>query len=64
MNRSIKVSEEVYNRLLEFQVKRETFSQAVERLLALMETIVELRAVLEGGTGFETWKQEQGRPPF
>ena len=59
MSKSIKVSDEVYNQLLAFQDKRETFSQAIERLLALIEKMGELRDILEGGKRFEEWKQEQ-----
>ena len=63
MSKSIKISEEVYNKLLQFQDKRETFSQAIERLLSLMEKMGELRNILEGGKRFEDWKQEQLQKP-
>lgn len=59
MSKSIKVSQEVYNKLLVFQDKRETFSQAIERLLTLMEKMGELRNILEGGKKFEEWRAEQ-----
>ena len=59
MSKSIKVSEEVYNKLLAFQDKRETFSQAIERLLTLMEKMGELRNILEGGMRFSEWQKEQ-----
>lgn len=59
MTKSIKVSEEVYNKLLTFQGKRENFSQAIDRLLTMMEKMGELKDILEGGTKFSEWQKEQ-----
>ena len=59
MSKSIKVSDEVYNGLLQFAEKRQTFSQTIERLLVLVEKMGELRDILAGGINFEAWKQEQ-----
>ena len=59
MPHQIRVSDEVYNKLQAFQDKRESFSQAVERLLTLMEKMGELRNILEGGKKFEEWRLEQ-----
>jgi predicted CopG family antitoxin len=45
MNRSIKVSPQVYDMLLELQKPRETFSQIIERLITI-------RLLLEKATPF------------
>ena len=39
MSRTIKLEDEVYDRLEAVRGKRETFSQAVERLLSIVEAI-------------------------
>lgn len=59
MSHSIKLSDDTYNHLREFQGKRESYSQAIDRLLALMEKTGELKAIFEGQASFETWKAEQ-----
>jgi len=39
LSKTIKVEDRVYNRLEEIREKRETFSEAVERLLKVYDTI-------------------------
>ena len=48
MSKTIKLEDEVYDRLENFRDKRETYSQAVERLLELPTRIKELGSILEG----------------
>ena len=59
MSKSIKLSESVYEKLREFQGKRESFSKAVERLLTMRAKVGELRDVLEGQIAFTNHKREQ-----
>ena len=59
MSKSIKVSEDVYTRLQLFQGKRETFSEAIGRLLVLMEKMGELTDILEGSVKFREWEAKQ-----
>ena len=46
MTKLIRLTEEVYNELEEFRGKRETFSQAVERLLSIIRPIKEASGIL------------------
>jgi len=57
--KTIKLEEPVYNRLDQFRGKRETFSQAVERLLTLLDRVGELRSVLEGQIEYAEFKRKQ-----
>ncbi len=59
MRKTIKVDEQVYNDLDNFREKRETFSQAIVRLLALMSKVGELRSILEGGIKYEQWRKDE-----
>ena len=59
MNHSIKLEDHVYKRLQQFQDKRETYSQAIYRLLTLLDKVGELRNILEGQISFAKWKTEQ-----
>lgn len=59
MPRNIQLQDDVYTRLETFRGKRETFSEAVNRLLTLLSKVSELRDVLEGGIKYEEWKEEQ-----
>lgn len=61
MSKSIKISEEVYERLEQFRDKRESFSQAVERLLDMVDRLGELREVLGGPVKFREWEREKSR---
>ena len=56
---SIKIDEPVYRKLDQFRGKRETFSQAIDRLLTLLTRVGELRAILEGGINYEEWQKER-----
>ncbi len=59
MRKTIKVEEQVYNDLDRFREKRETFSQAISRLLSLLSKVGELRSILEGGIKYEQWKKDE-----
>jgi len=59
MSKSIKLSEPVYEKLREFQGKRESFSEAVGRLLTMLEKVGELRDVLEGQIAFRNHQKER-----
>lgn len=59
MPRNIQLSDEVYAKLEEFRGKRETFSEAVERLLNLLSKVSELREILEGQLAFRKHKLER-----
>lgn len=48
MSHTIKLEDQVYEKLERFRGKRETFSQAVERLLAAKEKATELLDILLG----------------
>ena len=60
-DKTVKLAEPVYNRLDAFRGKRETFSQAVDRLLTLLDKVGELRGLLEGQTEFAHFQEEQLR---
>lgn len=57
MSKTIKLEDSVYYRLEGFRGKRETFSQAVDRLLEMLSKVGELRDVLEGAVAFEKGRQ-------
>ena len=59
MNHSIKLEDHVYKRLQQFQDKRETYSQAIYRLLTLLDKVGELRNILEGQIKFAEWQKAQ-----
>ncbi len=56
MNRSIKVSNEVYGELLQLQRPRETFSEIVGRLLVLHKAIVAAAPMIGGAVGY--WRSQ------
>ena len=57
--KGIRLSEETYNRLDAFRLKRESFGQAVDRLLDMLEKVGELRNVLEGHIAFREGQRER-----
>lgn len=61
MSHTIKLEDHVYERLQKFQDKRETYSQAVERLLAILGELDNVLPILEGQAKFEEWKRERSR---
>jgi len=63
MSKTIRLEDQVYTRLETFRGKRETFSEAVDRLLTMLEKVGELRDVLEGQAKFQEWKHEQIEKP-
>ena len=56
MSKTIKLEDQVYSTLDEFRDKHETYSQAVERLLALLSKVGELRSILEGQVNYAQFK--------
>ncbi len=59
MPRNIQLSLEVYQKLEGFRGKRETFSEAVDRLLTMLGKMGELRDILEGGIKYDEWKRQE-----
>jgi len=59
MSKSIKVSEEVYQLLLEMQRPRETFSDLVKRLLTAATLLTRIEPIIRGQHEFAKWKKEQ-----
>lgn len=60
MSKTIKLEGGVYQRLEEIRGKRETFSQAVERLISVMEGFKHLTDITEGTKEYHSWKDKQG----
>lgn len=46
MSKSIKVSDQVYNRLLELLKPRETFSEVIQRVLKVYDTVSNVSDIL------------------
>ena len=59
MSKSIKVSEKVYQLLLEMQRPRETFSEEVQRLLTAAALLTKIEPIIRGQHEFTKWQQEQ-----
>jgi predicted CopG family antitoxin len=67
MSKTIKLDDAVYDRLDAFQAKHETKSQAVDRLLTVLEKAGDMIDILEGRVSFEKGKRErleQQAPPL
>jgi predicted CopG family antitoxin len=58
-NCTIKLHKDVYDRLCQFQCKKETFSQAVDRLLKVWEGFHSLSQVVGGMHEYADWKEKQ-----
>lgn len=58
MSKNIQLQDEVYTRLESFRGKRETFSEAVDRLLTMLSKVGELRDMLEGQIAFANHRKE------
>lgn len=56
MRKTIKIDEQVYNKLDDFRDRHETFSEAVERLLAAQDMVRQLASILEGQLKFQEYK--------
>lgn len=56
---SIKITEDVHDRLELFRDKRETFSQAIDRLLKVWEGFHSLSQVVGGMHEFADYKEQQ-----
>lgn len=63
MAKNIQLSVEVYNRLESFRGKRETFSEAVDRLLTMLEKVGELRDILEGQIEYAKFRKDKLEEP-
>ena len=61
MSHTIKLEDHVYEKLQKFQDKRETYSQTVERLLAIPGELEDVLSILEGQAKFEEWKRERSQ---
>ncbi|KKL62076.1 hypothetical protein LCGC14_2188860 [marine sediment metagenome] len=59
MRRSIKLDEHVYEQLEYFQDKKESFSQAIERLLAVKNQLLEVISIMEGRISFLKWQSDR-----
>ena len=59
MAKSIKVEDHVYQQLYEFQEKGETFSQAIETLIAARTELCRCIDLLEGLIRFREWQNKQ-----
>ena len=59
MSKTIKVEEEVYNRLDEIRDWKETYSQVIEKLLAARERFCQLIDIIEADVKFRNWQREQ-----
>ena len=57
MSKTVKLEDRIYNQLERVLDKRETFSGAVERLLAARDEFLEIARILEGKEAFEEWKR-------
>lgn len=60
MSKSIKVSEEVYTRLLAQQRPRETFSNEVKRLLDNWDAVLIMVSTVEALPDYQRWRQKPG----
>lgn len=52
MSKTIKLEDEIYQRLERWRGKRETFSEAVARLLNIQDAVGGLQDILEGQIAF------------
>lgn len=59
MKHSIKLDDHVYQDLERVREKRETFSEAVERLLNIRYQMGLLSTIVEGSQKFRDWEAEQ-----
>ena len=56
---TIRVSEEVYQGLHDFQSPRETHSDVVAKLLNIVRALKSLEPILAGQKAYHEWKQRQ-----
>ena len=61
MSHTIKLEDRVFNQLENFRDKRETYSQAVERLLEIKSSVNMLTAIAQGSKRFEEWLDETAK---
>ncbi len=59
MSKSIKVSEEIYQKLIEIHEGRDTFGQTVERLIKVKEGVEILIRVVEGNKAYAEYQAKQ-----
>lgn len=58
MRKTISLDSDTYDKLERFRGKRETFSDAVDRLLTLLDRVGMLRDIIEGGIKFDDLKRQ------
>lgn len=59
MSRTIRLEDSVYTALEAIRGKRETFSEAVGRLIALLLKVGELKDVVEGAGAYQKGRMER-----
>ena len=59
MSKTVRLEDVVYTRLDTFQQKHETKSQAIARLLDMLDKVGDLRSILEGQVKFREFQKEQ-----
>lgn len=59
MSKTIKLHNGVYAELEKFRDKRETFSDAIKKLLETRPKVFELITFLEGQLRFREWQRDQ-----
>lgn len=59
MSKTIKLDDDVYERLERWRGKRETFSDAVARLQRIHEAVGSLQDIIEGQIAFQAGQRER-----
>lgn len=59
MHHSIKLEDEIYKKLDNFRGKKETYSQAVERLLNIEGQLDKIIVIIEDQIKHTNWQREQ-----
>jgi len=59
MSKTVKLDDATYDKLERFRGKRETFSEAVERLLNIRDALGKLEDILEGQVRFREEQREK-----
>lgn len=59
MAKQIRVSDDVYQMLLEIQRPRETFSELIARLLKMYQLLIAAEPIISGQHSYLEWKKEQ-----
>jgi len=56
LNKTIKVEDQVYDKLEQIRGKRETFSEVVGRLLDIYDKLGMISTLVEGQGAYQEWK--------